>query len=126
MIAYTRVSTSEQGESGAGLAAQRAAILQAHPSILEWHQDVQSGSGKKPLPGRDAAIEACKRTGLPLVCAKLDRLTRSAVDFYELNEQARAGGFPLTLLDVGLDTRTPMGEAMAGMVAVFAQLERRR
>jgi DNA invertase Pin-like site-specific DNA recombinase len=126
MIAYTRVSTSEQGESGAGLQAQRSAILQAHPSILEWHEDVASGSGKKPLPGRDAAIAACIRTKQPLVCAKLDRLTRSAIDFYELNEQARKHGFALILLDIQLDTRSPMGEAMAGMVAVFAQLERRR
>ena len=126
MIAYVRVSTTEQGESGAGLAAQRATILQAHPAITSWFEDIQTGSGKTPLPGRDAALEACKRTKQPLVCAKLDRLTRSAIDFYEINEQARKDGFALILLDVGLDSRTPMGEAMAGMVAVFAQLERRR
>lgn len=126
MIAYIRVSSQEQGESGAGLAAQRSTILQAHPNITAFFQDVQSGSGKKPLPGRDEALEACKRTKQPLVCAKLDRLTRSAIDFYEINELARKHGFALVIGDVGLDTRTPMGEAMAGMVAVFAQLERRR
>jgi DNA invertase Pin-like site-specific DNA recombinase len=124
MIGYCRVSTRQQGDSGAGLAAQRATIMAAH-MVTEWYEDVESGSGKK-LPGRDQAIAACKRTGLPLVAAKLDRLTRSAVDFYELNEQARKHGFALVILDVGMDTSTAMGEAMAGIAAVFAQLERRR
>lgn len=124
MIAYLRVSTRSQGESGAGLQAQRATIEAAH-TITEWFEDIESGSGKH-LPGRERAIEACKRTGLPLVAAKLDRLTRSTIDFYELNETARKHNFALVLMDVGLDTRTAMGEAMAGIAAVFAQLERRR
>jgi DNA invertase Pin-like site-specific DNA recombinase len=124
LIAYTRVSTRSQGDSGAGLAAQRATIEAAH-TVTEWYEDIESGSGKK-LPGRDQAIAACIRTGRPLVAAKLDRLTRSAVDFYELNEQARKHGFALVILDVGMDTSTAMGEAMAGIAAVFAQLERRR
>jgi DNA invertase Pin-like site-specific DNA recombinase len=125
VIAYTRVSSVEQGESGAGLEAQRAAILQAHPNITAWYQDIASGSGKH-LPGREAALEHAMREKLPLVAAKLDRLTRSAIDFHTINELSRKHGFPLILLDVGLDSSTPMGEAMAGMVAVFAQLERRR
>jgi DNA invertase Pin-like site-specific DNA recombinase len=124
VIGYLRVSTRQQGDSGAGLAAQRATIEAAH-TVTEWYEDIESGSGKK-LPGRDQAIAACIRTGRPLVAAKLDRLTRSAVDFYELNEQARKHGFALVILDVGMDTSTAMGEAMAGIAAVFAQLERRR
>jgi DNA invertase Pin-like site-specific DNA recombinase len=124
LIAYVRVSTRSQGDSGAGLAAQRATIEAAH-DVSEWFEDVESGSGKH-LPGRAAAIEACIRTKQPLVAAKLDRLTRSTIDFYELNELARKHDFALVLLDVGLDTRTAMGEAMAGIAAVFAQLERRR
>lgn len=126
MIGYVRVSTTEQGASGLGLEAQKASILAAHPAVTEFYTDIMSGSGKKRLTGREQALDHCKRTHEPLVAAKLDRLTRSAVDFYELNEQARKHGFALVLLDVGLDTATPMGEAMAGIVAVFAQLERRR
>ncbi len=125
MIAYTRVSSVEQGESGAGLEAQRAAILQAHPNIEAWYQDIASGSGKH-LPGREAALEHARQQKMPLVAAKLDRLTRSAIDFHTINELSRKHGFPLILLDIQMDTSTPMGEAMAGMVAVFAQLERRR
>lgn len=125
VIGYRRVSSDRQGESGAGLAAQTAACEAAH-TITEWHEDIETGSGRKPLTGRDRALQRAKETGLPIVVAKLDRLTRSVVDFYEINEQAKRNKHGLIVLDLSLDTRTPMGEAMAGMVAVFAQLERRR
>jgi DNA invertase Pin-like site-specific DNA recombinase len=60
-----------------------------------------------------------------LVVAKLDRLTRSVRDAAELLERASRQGWALVALDIGVDTTTPSGEAMANVMAVFAQLERR-
>jgi DNA invertase Pin-like site-specific DNA recombinase len=54
-----------------------------------------------------------------VVVTKLDRLTRSLLDFAELAERV-----PLVVLEQGFDMTTSHGRAMAGMLAVFAQFER--
>jgi len=43
-----------------------------------------------------------------LVIAKLDRLSRSLLDFSELPERLRREGWQLIALDLGVDTSTPM------------------
>ena len=60
-----------------------------------------------------------------LVVAKLDRLSRSLLDFAGLMERARKQGWNLVALDLGVDTSTPSGEMMASVLATFAQFERR-
>ena len=130
VIGYTRVSTVEQGDSGAGLEAQVRAI-QAKATekgwqIFQMRQDVASG---KSLNGRDqlkaALVDLKAQKADALVVAKLDRLGRSVVDFGSLLETARRQGWHVVTLDLDLDTSTPMGEAMAHMAMTFAQLERR-
>lgn len=60
-----------------------------------------------------------------MVVAKLDRLSRSLLDFAQLMERARSKGWALVALDLGVDTTTPSGEMLANVLAVFAQFERR-
>jgi len=60
-----------------------------------------------------------------LVVAKLDRLSRSLVDFAGLMERASREGWALVSLDLGVDTSTPQGEMLANVMASFAQFERR-
>ncbi len=57
--------------------------------------------------------------------AKLDRLSRSMLDFTALMAKAQKQSWALVALDCAVDTSTPMGEAMANMLATFAQFERR-
>jgi len=78
-------------------------------------QDEGRSPGAQHLPGRAAAI----------VAAKLDRISRSVLDFATLMERAKAGGWGLVVLDVAVDSTTAGGELMANVVAVFAQYERR-
>ena len=40
-------------------------------------------------------------------------------------ERSRKEGWALVALDLGVDTSTPTGEVMAGVLALFAQFERR-
>ena len=61
-----------------------------------------------------------------LVVSKLDRLSRSVAHFAGLLERFRKAGYTLVVLDLGVDTSSVTGEAMAGVVSVFAQMERRR
>ncbi|MDG9674966.1 recombinase family protein [Micromonospora sp. DH14] len=130
-VAYLRVSTEEQAESGAGLAAQRAAI-QAEAdrrgwTIVAWKED--AGVSGKSVEGREGLAEALElvesRQAETLVVAKLDRLSRSLIDFAALMDRARAKRWNLIALDLGIDLATPAGEFLASVMASAAQWERR-
>ena len=78
-VAYYRVSTKRQGQSGLGLEAQRNAVSNyvstAGETVAEY-TEVESGK-KADRPQLLAAIAACKKTGATLCVAKLDRLARN-------------------------------------------------
>lgn len=83
-VAYIRVSTDKQGESGIGLEAQRAAIQayadSAGVQIIEWFQDVASGRGEKNLELREGlknALAMAKANNVDLLVDQLDRLSRT-------------------------------------------------
>jgi DNA invertase Pin-like site-specific DNA recombinase len=123
---YTRVSTQEQGRSGLGLAAQRAAIESEGRrrgwALVGVREEIASGArGDRPVLRE--VVDAL-RPGDALAVAKLDRLTRSLLDFAGIVHEAQAGGWSLVVLDQGFELSTPSGRAMAGMLAVFAQYER--
>ena len=79
-VAYHRVSTARQGESGLGLEAQRHSIL-TYLNGGAWELvgefvEVESGknSDRRQLA---AALDACRKHKAKLVIAKLDRLSRN-------------------------------------------------
>ena len=78
-IAYYRVSTDRQGESGLGLEAQRSAVRRfiGAGSLLAEYQEVESGKSHANRPKLAAALEECRRSRATLVIAKLDRLARN-------------------------------------------------
>jgi DNA invertase Pin-like site-specific DNA recombinase len=130
VIAYVRVSTDEQFDSGAGLEAQRQAIRQECQRrgwvLAEMYEDAASGRALAGREGLKAALAALEgRRAAALVVAKLDRLSRSLLDFAALMDLSRRKGWALVALDLGVDTTTPSGEMMANVLAVFAQFERR-
>ncbi|AMR25526.1 resolvase (plasmid) [Hymenobacter psoromatis] len=115
-VAYLRVSTQKQGQSGLGLEAQRAAVgafVQATPLVGEF-VEVESGK-KNERPQLAAAIALAKTKGATLLIAKLDRLSRNA-------------GFIFQLRDAGVDfVCCDMPDAntlTVGLFAVLAQHER--
>jgi DNA invertase Pin-like site-specific DNA recombinase len=129
VVGYCRVSTEEQGVSGAGLAAQRKAI-RAECERRGWElvrieEDVLSGRSLNRA-GLNQALDSC-RTGevSGIVVAKLDRLSRSLVDFALLLAEAQKSGFNIVALDLGVDLSTPAGEFLASVMASAAQWERR-
>lgn len=130
-IGYVRVSTSEQSESGLGLEAQRQAIraeaVRQGWNLVAIHEDAGvSGKALSGRPGLQEALSAVRGvTDGVLVVAKLDRLSRSMLDFAQLMKVSQQQGWALVALDLGVDTSTPSGEMMANVTATFAQFERR-
>lgn len=130
-IGYVRVSTSEQSESGLGLEAQRQAIraeaLRQGWELVAIHEDAGiSGKGMANREGLRIALEMVRQhKDAVLVVAKLDRLSRSMLDFANIMKVSQKQGWGLVALDLGVDTSTPSGEMMANVTATFAQFERR-
>lgn len=93
-VAYYRVSTSRQGESGLGLDAQKAAVRRhldrcsAGAQLLAEYTEVESGKRHTNRPQLAAAIENAKRAGATLIIAKLDRLARNVAFIASLMESA--------------------------------------
>jgi len=130
VIAYVRVSSEEQKLSGAGLAAQRHALeMEAARqgwTIIEVIEDAGYSARDLKRPGVQRALEALRGGEADaLAVAKLDRLSRSMLDFASVMNAAQKEGWGLIALDCAVDTTTPAGEAMANILAVFAQFERR-
>jgi len=131
VIGYTRVSTEEQAKSGLGLAAQEEKLADECERrgyrLIEVLCD--PGLSAKEMRKREALNTALERieTGEAqiLMVSKLDRLSRSVHDWTGLLGRAQRKGWTVVCLDIGIDTNTPTGEAMANIMASFAQLERR-
>lgn len=83
-VAYYRVSTARQGQSGLGLEAQKQSVLNwlngGNWSLLKEFTEVETGKGANALQKRPVlndAIAYAKRNGAKLIIAKLDRLARN-------------------------------------------------
>ena len=82
--------------------------------------------GSLKRPGVQEALRALEAgEAKALVVAKLDRLSRSMLDFAALMATAQKQSWALVALDCAVDTSTPAGEAMAHVLATFGQFERR-
>lgn len=118
-IAYHRVSTDRQGESGLGLDAQRQAVTDylngGDWDLVDEFVEVESGKSHKNRPQLAAAMAACKREKATLVIAKLDRLARNV-------------HFVSGLMEAGIDfvavDNPHANKLMVHMLAAFAEHER--
>lgn len=129
IIGYCRVSTEEQAESGLGLDAQERRIrayceLKGVELVDVIRDEGVSGTTLKRPGLRRALRQVAKGQATGLVAAKLDRVSRSSVDMALIFEWFRTAGASITLLDVDVDTSSPVGQAIASFMALFAQLER--
>lgn len=131
MIGYLRVSTEDQARSGLGLEAQRETIQRyadAHGWNIVWYEDQGLSAKSLDRPQLQAALtrlHPARRDVDGIVVAKLDRLSRSVVDFAGVLEVARTRGWALVAIDLGVDTSSPTGELVANLMMSVAQWERR-
>src|SRR5690242_6961738 len=81
-VAYYRVSTKRQGDSGLGLAAQKKAVADylngGDWTLIGEETEVESGKRADNRPKLKSALARCRLTGATLIVAKMDRLSRNA------------------------------------------------
>lgn len=82
-VAYTRVSTAQQGKSGLGLEAQQLTLARFAEAegydLVQTFQEVETGKGADALDRRPqlaAALRTARQLKAPIIVAKLDRLSR--------------------------------------------------
>jgi DNA invertase Pin-like site-specific DNA recombinase len=124
VIAYLRVSTGQQSKSGLGIEAQRAAIAAFAAAegmtILSEYVEVETGKGADALDRRPvlaAVLAAAKRTKVPVIVAKLDRLSRDVAFISNLMAQR----VPFIVAELGADA----DPFMLHLYAALAEKERR-
>jgi DNA invertase Pin-like site-specific DNA recombinase len=131
VVGYLRCSTDEQAESGLGLDAQRAAVEAACAAkgwtVAEWAVD--EGVSGSVAPGDRLAMSRALRLlegreAGALVAAKVDRIARDLHDLTGLLRQADVQGWAVVALDLGVDTTTPVGRMLVGILGSVAEWER--
>lgn len=127
---YVRVSTREQAEEGYSIGAQLEK-LRAYCDIKGWivveeYVDAGYSGGKLERPAIQKLIKDIKSNKFDMVLVyKLDRLSRSQKDtLFMIEDVFHPNNVKFSSIQENFDTSTPLGMAMAGILSVFAQLER--
>lgn len=123
---YLRVSTKDQTTEN-----QRRELLEvaerAGWEVVKVFADegISGAKGRDRRPAFDAMLKAVTRREVDTVAAwSVDRLGRSLPHLIATLEEIKGAGADLYLHQQALDTATPSGRAMFGMLGVFAEFER--
>lgn len=127
---YIRVSTDAQAEEGYSIQAQ-IERLEAYCKAMGWtnyelYVDGGFTGSNLNRPEMTRLISDCEKKKIKSVIVyKLDRLSRSQKDTLFLIEDVfMPNNVDFISLNESIDTSTPYGRAMIGILSAFAQLER--
>ena len=130
-LAYYRVSTDRQGQSGLGLEVQRAKVeaMASERGAVIAAEFVEVESGRKSdRPQLAAALAQARAEKAVIAVAKIDRLARDAGFVLKLANEAEKngmGGFVFCDLP-DIDATTSAGRMVLTMMASVAEFEARR
>ena len=109
----------------ARLRAQAAALGYGEVRVIR-----EEGRSAKSLKGRPAMCECLdllnSGEAVALIGAKLDRISRNTRDLLKIVDSADRHAWRLIVLDVNLDTATPVGRMVLTILAAVAEMERNR
>lgn len=114
-LAYVRVSTEEQNE------ARQVEALEKY-DIDKWF--IEKISGKDMNRPKLKEMLDYAREGDTIYIHDFSRISRSVADLMTLTNDLQKRGIHLKSNKEGFDTKTPMGRAMIGFIAIINQFER--
>ena len=125
---YVRVSTSTKDQTVENqLQPLQEAAARHGWTITAIHRDdgISGAKGRDRRPGLDALLKGVTRREYEIVASwSVCRLGRSLPDLIQLLGELQACGVDLYLHQQALDTSTPSGRMLFGMLSVFAEFER--
>jgi len=129
---YTRVSTEMQANKEEGSLETQEARLRAAVMARAGEHEIrhvfrEEGVSGKSLdrPALQRMLDHVRKGDIDLIIVtRLDRLSRSLLDFYEMHRLFETMGVQFVSLNETFDTSSAVGRAMLKLVLVFAELER--
>ena len=127
---YIRVSTDAQREEGYSIEAQEEMLVAycISSGMKKYEKYIDGGfSGSNINRPQMARLVSDINEGKisHVIVYKLDRLSRSQKDtLYLIEDVLIPNGVSFVSLNENMDTSTPIGRAMLGIMSAFAQLER--
>lgn len=127
VAAYLRLSVTN--DDSVSIEGQRALVhgeakRRGWPVPVLFVDEGISGSKNVKRPARDA-LEARLEAGefAALICKSVDRLARSSADFARVAKVCRDTGTALVVTDLNVDSSTPAGAMVLGVLAQMAEFE---
>ena len=123
---YARVSTDKQSTENQLIELRGAASRMGWEVVGEFvDRGISGAKGRADRPRLDAMLKGVARKEFDIVAAwSVDRLGRSLIDLVGLLQELHSTGVDLYLHQQGINTTTPAGKALFGMMGVFAEFER--
>lgn len=118
--AYARVSTTDQTVAPQVEALAAAGVPESHIYVDEATSGMTKGRDRAGLAGLLLQLHP----GDTLVVVRLDRLGRSVIDVLQQVEALTARGIVVRSLAEGIDSSTPAGRMVIGVMASLAAYER--
>jgi site-specific DNA recombinase len=126
---YCRVSTYNQGQGDYSSLDTQKDLLEKYAQTKNWeifnvYIDTKTGT-TIDRPALTDLLEDARSQKFNIVLAtKLDRISRSMKDFYEINELLVNNDIDLVLATQNIDTSSSMGRFNRNMLMAFAEFER--
>jgi len=126
---YVRVSTSNQAEEGESLDEQIERLknfcsYKGWKNLTVYREEGFSGKDMKRPEFQRMMVDVHKGNINTVIVKKIDRLSRSIIDFENIYKLFETKGVDLVSLQENFDTSTALGRGVIRIVLVFAQLER--
>jgi DNA invertase Pin-like site-specific DNA recombinase len=123
---YLRVSTGEQTTDNQRRELEAVAAGRGW-SVAAVYEDagISGAKGREKRPGLDRALKDAVRGRFDVLMVwAVDRLGRSLADLIGSMQELHGAKVDLFLHQQAIDTTTPAGRALFGMLGVFAEFER--
>jgi len=93
-------------------------------TLVDIYEDIVSGAKESRPRLNDLMADARKHKFQHLLFWKVDRLGRNAIHTQTIAEELKKLGISFTITTLDIDTSTPSGKFIFGILAQFAEMER--
>ncbi len=126
---YCRVSTYEQGQGNFSSLKGQEDLLKEYCKNKDWqvykiYIDKASGSSLERDEIKKLLADAEEKKFDIIAATKIDRISRSVLDYLDVDKRLTALGIDIVFATQSIDTTTPAGKMQRNIMLAFAEFER--